>query len=287
VGDVTKFPVYNKIMQTSTDLGSQHDAVSVSDSESDNDEDSIADTKGEPVKAKETIKEMNKSVSLEKDNLSKLTNIHAKSIFKIKEDDKMSEIENAIARNDGNPISVSKTDIDMNVAHNQWGHHGERRLKEMASVYGFRLTGKLNPCDACGIAKACQTRISKSTKIQATMPGERLFIDTTGPFSECLLNHKYLHGAVDDFSGKMFARFSGTKTQMTQVAEKVIKRCEGEKKEVKYIRIDGGGENKGVKDLVEEMGGITIEKTPPHTPQYNGRIERRFTIIISMAMAML
>jgi len=197
-----------------------------------------------------------------------------------KEEDKMSDIEKAIARNDGDPIPVSKTEIDINVAHDQWGHHGERRLKEMASVYGFRLTGKLNPCDACGIAKASQTRISKSTKIKATMPGERLFMDTTGPFSECLPNHKYLHGAVDDFSDKMFAQFSGTKTQMTHFAEKVIKRCEGEKKEVKYIRIDGRGENKGIEDLVEEMGGITIEKTPLHTPQYNGRIERRFPIIV-------
>ena len=56
---------------------------------------------------------------------------------------------------------------------------------------------------------------------------------------------------------------------------------------MKYIRIDGGGENKGIEDLVEEMGGITIEKTPPYTPQHNGRIERRFPIIVSMAMAML
>ena len=30
---------------------------------------------------------------------------------------------------------------------------------------------------------------------------------------------------------------------------------------MKYIRIDGGGENKGIEDLVEEMGGITIENS--------------------------
>ena len=116
----------------------------------------------------------------------------------------------AIARNDGEPIPVSKTDIgkrdiDVNIAHDQWGHHGERRLKEMASVYGFRLTGNLRPCDACGIAKVSQSRISKSTKIKATQPAERLFMDTTGPFSESSPQYRYLHGAVDDFSGKMFA----------------------------------------------------------------------------------
>ncbi len=31
---------------------------------------------------------------------------------------------------------------------------------------------------------------------------------------------------------------------MKNFAEKVIKKCEGEKRQVKYIRIDGGGENK-------------------------------------------
>ena len=74
---------------------------------------------------------------------------------------------------------------------------------------------------------------------------------------------------------------------MKNFAEKVIKKCEGEKRQVKYIRIDGGGENKGIEDLAEEIGGITIEKTPPNTPQYNGRIERQFPVKISMAMAMI
>ena len=36
-----------------------------------------------------------------------------------KEEDKMSDIEKAIARNDGDPIPVSKTEIDINVAHDQ------------------------------------------------------------------------------------------------------------------------------------------------------------------------
>ena len=209
-----------------------------------------------------------------------------------KEENKTSEIEKAIARNDGDPIPVTKADIDkrnidINVAHDQWGHHGERRLREMASIYGFRLTGNLRPCDACGIAKISQTRISKSTKVKATMPGERLYMDTTGPFSQCSPQTRYLHGAVDDFSGKMFAQFSSAKSQMKNFAEKVIRKCEGEKRQVKYIRIDGGGENKGIEDLVEDIGGINIEKTPPNTPQYNGRIERRFPVIISMAMAMI
>ena len=45
-----------------------------------------------------------------------------------KEEGKMSEIEKAIVRNDCDPIPVLKTEIDINVAHDQWGHHCERRL---------------------------------------------------------------------------------------------------------------------------------------------------------------
>jgi len=54
--------------------------------------------------------------------------------------------------NAGDPIPVKKEDIDMNVAHDQWGHNGIRRLQEMARVNGFRLTDDLKPCDACGIS---------------------------------------------------------------------------------------------------------------------------------------
>ena len=49
---------------------------------------------------------------------------------------------------------VTQYNTDINVAHDQLGHHGERSLKEMTSVYGFRLTGNLRPYDACGVAKA-------------------------------------------------------------------------------------------------------------------------------------
>lgn len=95
---------YN-IMQTSTNLGNQHGA------DEDDDDGNVTYTEGELAKENETIKDMSKSVSFDKD-------------------------------------------VDINVVYNQWGHHGERRLRKMASVHGFRLTSILNPCDACGIVKA-------------------------------------------------------------------------------------------------------------------------------------
>ena len=39
-------------------------------------------------------------------------------------------------------------------AHHKWGHHGEERLHKMAMLKGFRLVGKMVPCDACSKVKA-------------------------------------------------------------------------------------------------------------------------------------
>jgi len=53
-----------------------------------------------------------------------------------------------------------------------------------------------------------------------------------------------------------------------------------------YVRLDGGGENMAVRKFCCDKG-IKVELTPPYTPQYNERIERRFAVITSMAMALL
>ena len=143
--------------------------------------------------------------------------MHPKGILKNKDTDKTINVEEIIARNDGNPIPVTN-----DVEHNQWGHHGERRLREIALVYSFRLTSNLSPCDACGIVKARRTRISKTTEIKATKPGESLYMDTTDPFSESSLKNKYLHGAIDDYSRMIFSQFSNTKKNMGKFEEGVI-----------------------------------------------------------------
>ena len=50
--------------------------------------------------------------------------------------------------------------------------------------------------------------------------------------------------------------------------------------------MDGGGGNVAVKKICHREG-VEVEQTPLYTPKYNGRIERRFPIVISMAMALL
>ena len=126
----------------------------------------------------------------------------------------------------------------------------------------------------------------KTTNVKATRPGERLFVDTTGPFPDVAQKNKYLFGGVDDFSGKMFMMFGTNKSQLVKFVDEAFTRFKAVDKPIKYIRMDGGGENEAVKDLCHKYGA-EVEQTPPHTPSLNGRIERRFAVLISMAMALI
>ena len=73
---------------------------------------------------------------------------------------------------------------------------------------------------------------------------------------------------------------------MTQFVEQAFIAFKGQGKPIKYVRMDGGGENEGIKKLCLK-NGATLEKTPPYTPQYNGKIERRFAVLMSCAMTLL
>ena len=171
-------------------------------------------------------------------------------------------------------------------AHDQWGHHGVNRLQAMARMEGVKLVGEPTTCHACGMAKACRARVSKLTMTKAEKIGERFFVDTTGPFAGVATDCKYLFGAVDDYSGKLFMMFGARKFDLKIFVEKLLTRVKEKHGLPMYVRLDGGGENMAVRKFCNDLG-IKVELTPPYTPQYNGRIERRFAVITSMAMALL
>jgi hypothetical protein len=56
---------------------------------------------------------------------------------------------------------------------------------------------------------------------------------------------------------------------------------------VKYMRCDGAGENKEPLRKLCLTHGIVMEKTAPDTPQQNGVVERRITLLRQRAHAQL
>ena len=185
--------------------------------------------------------------------------------------------------------------LNINVAHHQWGHHGEARLRGMASSRGMRLVGKLKECDACGAVKAKAASIPKSTNSdkKAKDIGERLFVDITGPFPltatrwhKAIRNKLYWYGISDQYSGKMLTAFQFSKDNLVKLVDETFKYFKGQDKKVEYLRMDNAGENLAVERLCKE-NGVTVEYVPADTPKLNNMVERGFAIRWEIAKTLM
>lgn len=61
-----------------------------------------------------------------------------------------------------------KIKIDINEFHKLIGHTFEKRMRETATHYGYVLTGKLEDCVDCSLAKASRKKLNKISTNQAT-----------------------------------------------------------------------------------------------------------------------
>ena len=74
--------------------------------------------------------------------------------------------------------------MNVNDVHHRWVHHGDEDPRNMVKLKGFRLVGKLKPCDACGLinAKAKPISTMHDPSKKSSDFGERFFVDTAGTF---------------------------------------------------------------------------------------------------------
>ena len=174
----------------------------------------------------------------------------------------------------------------MNEAHDKWGHFGEKRLRKMATLKGFRLVGKITACDACGLVKTKASPIAKSSpdEKKAKEVGERLYVDITGPFPltggkwhKSIRNKMFWYGMSDEFSGKMISSYQYEKSKLVDMVAETFEYFSGRGQKVKHIRMDNAGENQAVEKLCKSKD-ITVEYTPPDTPKLNHMVERGFAI---------
>ena len=79
---------------------------------------------------------------------------------------------------------------------------------------GCDVRGTLRSCDACRMAKARAKGVKKVTETKSERPGERMYVDITGPFSTSLGGSKYWMQAVDDATWMGFTYFLKTKDKI-------------------------------------------------------------------------
>ena len=89
----------------------------------------------------------------------------------------------------------------IDIAHDLLGHHPDTKMvTPMTANHGWTLTGMVKPCGSCALAKARAKAIPKSSMTKAKQPGERLFLDISGPYLDSLNQNKYCWlKIVDDY----------------------------------------------------------------------------------------
>ena len=81
--------------------------------------------------------------------------------------------------------------MNINAAHDAFGHMNEEILREYCRRNSIELKGNMKTCVGCMIAKAQRRPVKKQTSTRATSAGERIYIDTSGPYPRSLRGKKY------------------------------------------------------------------------------------------------
>ena len=210
--------------------------------------------------------------------------------FKISEKDRLCYFEGTrrAGPHDGvsvNSLTTSPVTLDINIAHGLLGHPDTRTVRAMAAKQGWTLTGTVKPCGSCALAKARAKAIPKSTLTKAKAPGERLFLDISGPYSDSLNQNRYWLRIVDDFTRYSWDCFLPRKSGIHIPLDKLLKMNKAAGKPCKFLRCDNAGENESyVQELCIEYD-VQLEMTAPNTPQMNGVVERSFATCKNRAFA--
>jgi hypothetical protein len=181
--------------------------------------------------------------------------------------------------------SVPKS-MDINRLHDVLGHKGEGLLRKTCKHLGIKVTGEMKACEACGIAKAKQKSLSKTTSTKASKPGHRLFFDAAGPFQPTVNKNLYIFCITDDNSRFSWVYFGKQKSEIGQHVKALVIQLKALGYDIRYLRCDDAGENKALEIFCAEQG-IALEKTAANTPQQNGVVERKLTVLIQRAHAQM
>jgi hypothetical protein len=190
---------------------------------------------------------------------------------------------------EAHPMMQVGHSIDINKFHSIFNHASPSTCKHTAETYGVKLVGEFKPCIACKVANARKTDVPKSTATKANSNGERMFFDISGVAKKSYGGRKFWAMLLDDHSNITHSIFVKKKSDIVELIVDKLKEFKKKGTAVKYLRMDNSGENKALKQAIDadpELD-IEVEFTPPNTPEFNGKIERRFAYLFGCLRANL
>ena len=177
------------------------------------------------------------------------------------------------------------TKMDINEAHDKFGHIGEAALRSTLKMVNIEPTGTMRICGGCEMSKAKSKAVPKVGVHKATIAGERLCTDISGPYKKSIIGSTYWVLVVDEFSGKSWSYFVKKKSQISTSLNDLLSKLQYAKIKTSYLRCDNAGENtKGLVDVCIKYN-VHIEFTAPYTPKQNGIVERKFVTIRDRSVA--
>ena len=163
----------------------------------------------------------------------------------------------------------------------------EAYVREFCKRASINLIAKMKTCVGCMEAKAKRKPVRKITNTRATKPGERIYVDTSGPLKPDRRGYKYWFKIVDDYSRKNWNFFMKAKSEVTKELEKFILMMKDKDIVIEKIRCDNAGEHQSEFQALCSKHKITLEFVAPSTPQHNGVVERAFTTDLWRLKAMM
>ena len=159
-------------------------------------------------------------------------------------------------------------------------------LKHMSE--GLRYSGgkQHNLCVACCRGKMVE-RSYKGHNEKATAAFQVIYADLWGPVAMSLQNNKYALLIVDDYTSYTWVRFLWSKDQASDVLQTFITQQATSGNFIQTLRTDNGGEfTSSVFGKFLWERGVKHARSPPYTPQFQGKVERMNRTVGEKAHAM-
>ena len=180
--------------------------------------------------------------------------------------------------------------VNIQEFHETMGHTSEESLRLTAKAMGVKPQGSLQACESCHVTKARKKNVPKKTDSQSESPGERLLLDISSSTAPSYGGRNHWLLAEDDCTTRIWSYFLRQKNELCPVMLVLIRQLRKAGHTVKFIRMDNAGENQTLAKEIKEsqdLNDITVEFTPPGTPQYNGKPERMFQTLWGRSNAQL
>ena len=178
---------------------------------------------------------------------------------------------------------------DVLEVHRMLAHPSENLTRKTAEMMRIETTGQWEACETCFQAKAKRYGVSKKTDERASVKGQRVFTDVGGPIKHSGLGgNSYVVIFVDDCTRFKAVTFVKKKSKTTAALLSLIADyITPQKLSIKCVQTEHGGELEGEFQCELDWRSITLEHTPPDTPQYNGLAERALGILREKAITLM